>query len=724
MSLNAAEAFAPLGEGIIPVAGFRPPVEDGWHPIMPVPPEAPEVNRDVLLRAVPGGARNAGYTFTDAWAYRDGAGRVLGYVVRLDRRRQDGTTDKQIFPITFCEGPGGVRRFHPKGFPEPRPLYGAHHLAARPSDPVMVFEGEKTAKAGWERFPTYVGVTSPSGSKAAHRADWRTLKGRDVVIMPDNDTPGAAYADTVAQLAHEAGARSVRIVDLPDGLPLGWDVADAVPDGVTWAQVEAAVANAATAAGPAPDQPLPLFQPLLPAEPFPVDTLGPLAPTARAIADKIQVPLAIAGQSVLAAASLAAQAHADVMMPYGQSRPLSLFLATIAASGERKTSADSEALWPVYRHEKNLREIHAEEMKVWRIAHGAWSAERKKIEADRKADVQTRRDRLTELGEEPVKPLAPFIVTGDMTPDGLTKNWGEMHPALGIFSAEGGVFTGSHGMSDDNKLRTAAMLSELWDGKPVKRIRAMDGITILPGRRLALHVMVQPDAAAQFLSDATLRDQGLLSRVLVSAPTSIAGTRHYREVDPRDEAVIRAYGARILSILEATAPMLEGKRNELQPRELSLSPGAEEVWRAFFDHTESALADEEVRGIRDFAAKAAEHAARIAGVLTIYEDVGATEIGDRAMGCAAELMSFYVGEALRLQAAGRTNPKLLLAQRLLDWLRCTGDRHVAFRDILQYGPGPLRTKETAEGALALLIAHGWVEEVSRRPRTISLTQEG
>jgi hypothetical protein len=72
------------------------------------------------------------------------------------------------------------------------------------------------------------------------------------------------------------------------------------------------------------------------------------------------------------------------------------------------------------------------------------------------------------------------------------------HAALGVFTAEGGMFTAGHGMNDDNRLKTAAMLSELWDGKPIKRVRALDGVTILPGRRLALHVMIQPDAAAGF----------------------------------------------------------------------------------------------------------------------------------------------------------------------------------------------------------------------------------
>jgi hypothetical protein len=36
------------------------------------------------------------------------------------------------------------------------------------------------------------------------------------------------------------------------------------------------------------------------------------------------------------------------------------------------------------------------------------------------------------------------------------------HPSLGIFATEGGHFIGGHGMSDDNKLRTATGLSTVW----------------------------------------------------------------------------------------------------------------------------------------------------------------------------------------------------------------------------------------------------------------------
>ena len=53
-----------------------------------------------------------------------------------------------------------------------------------------------------------------------------------------------------------------------------------------------------------------------------------LAPAAQAIQVKVQAPIAISAQSVLAAATLVAQAHADVELPTGQTRPLSSFFIT------------------------------------------------------------------------------------------------------------------------------------------------------------------------------------------------------------------------------------------------------------------------------------------------------------------------------------------------------------------------------------------------------------
>jgi hypothetical protein len=96
---------------------------------------------------------------------------------------------------------------------------------------VLIVEGEKTADAAADLFPDHVVITSPGGSRAAGKADWSPLKGRNMAIWPDADEPGRGYATDLAKLAGKAGAERVVVVDVPTTFPAGWDLADAPPAG-------------------------------------------------------------------------------------------------------------------------------------------------------------------------------------------------------------------------------------------------------------------------------------------------------------------------------------------------------------------------------------------------------------------------------------------------------------------------------------------------------------
>jgi len=463
---------------------------------------------------------------------------------------------------------------------------------------------------------------------------------------------------------------------------------------------------------------IPLVAELAAPEPYPIQAIGPvLARGAEAIARKIQAPVEMAAQSVLAVAALAAQAHADVQLPFGQTRPLSLALITVASSGDRKTSTDREAGWPLRTHEQELGSTYSHDLESYRIRAAVWEAEKKKIEGDKKATRDARKIMLEELGPAPLAPLFPFLTAPEPTIEGLIKAMPRAHASLGLFSAEGGQFVGGHGMSTDNRLKTASALSSLWDGDAIKRIRAGDGVSILKGRRLSLHMMIQPDVAAVFLTDPLLRDQGLLSRILVAAPCSMAGTRAYQETAAADEATIREYGGHILRLLSKPWPLLAGTDNELTPRVLLMSADAQMCWREFHDETERQIgAGGRLAPVRDFAGKAAEHAARVAGVLTIVANADAVEIAQHEMADAVELVRWHLGEALRLCAASLIDPATRLAIKLFDWLRATHPIDpFSLRKIVQFGPTELRNKLPAEAAVRKLVEHEFVREHSPRP---------
>jgi hypothetical protein len=315
--------------------------------------------------------------------------------------------------------------------------------------------------------------------------------------------------------------------------------------------------------------PRPLMRELPPADPFPVDALGSLlAPTARAINDIVQAPPAICGQSVLAATTLAVQGHANVELPTGQAKPTSNYFVTVAATGERKSAVDYEALWPLRKREAALREAYNAAKPTYENDKEAW--ERARDAAIKAKGVKGNRAQmkaaLDALGPPPLPPLEPVLTCPEPTYEGLCKLLAIGQPSIGIFAAEGGQFVGGHGMADDAKLRTATGLSALWDGEPIKRIRALDGFVVLPGRRVAMHLMVQPEVGAIWLQDRLLIEQGLLSRILLTAPEAVSGTRIWKDPSPDSAVALKRYGARLLEILECPLPFAPGTRNELAPR--------------------------------------------------------------------------------------------------------------------------------------------------------------
>ena len=101
---------------------------------------------------------------------------------------------------------------------------------------VWIVEGERDADAMVrEQAP---GTATTSGGSQSWRPEFAELfrGATDVVILPDNDAPGQAYAEAVAASLHEVGA-AVRVVQLP-GVPPKGDVSDWLQAGGDWDELE------------------------------------------------------------------------------------------------------------------------------------------------------------------------------------------------------------------------------------------------------------------------------------------------------------------------------------------------------------------------------------------------------------------------------------------------------------------------------------------------------
>jgi hypothetical protein len=461
------------------------------------------------------------------------------------------------------------------------------------------------------------------------------------------------------------------------------------------------------AGGNGKEEPLPLRRELPPPEPYPIDALGDiLAPMARALMEVVKAPDAICGQSVLAAAAVAVQPYADVHID-GRIYPLSLYCVGIAESGDRKTTADGYALYPLRQWERHAVQQYQATMQTFTDADEAY---RKAREAElRKAKGRSAKEAaIALLGAPPTAPLEPLFLLQEPTYEGLIKLLASGRPSVGLFSSEGGRFIYGYGMSQEQQVKTAAGLSDLWDGRPVNRVRAGESTLMLYGRRVSMHLLAQPRVAMHLLGNVSLIDQGLPSRCLVAWPTSIAGTRLYKEYDLTEGAEVQAYNARMQEILARPFALAEGTANVLSPRPLMLTVSAKRRWITFHDHVERQVQRQgALYPIRGFASKLAEHALRLAGVLTLVTNLTAETIALETMEDGITLAEFYVGEALRLFEQSHDDEDLDLAEQLLAWM--TPLRVVHLAQVYQFGPSRrIRDAKSARHILSILEAHGWI----------------
>lgn len=181
----------------------------GVAPVVPLPtrPRTPPMKDDLGPH-------------TGKWDYHDADGRLIACIYRFDP-----PTGKQYRPWDV--------RTQLWRTPNPRPLYRLPQVIS--AQQVIIVEGEKCADAlcgiGLVATTTMNGAQAPT-----QKTDWSPLYRKDIVIWPDRDPPGFAYAERVAQACTQAGAKSITVLEPPTDKPEKWDAADAVAEGFDCAQ--------------------------------------------------------------------------------------------------------------------------------------------------------------------------------------------------------------------------------------------------------------------------------------------------------------------------------------------------------------------------------------------------------------------------------------------------------------------------------------------------------
>lgn len=401
-------------------------------------------------------------------------------------------------------------------------------------------------------------------------------------------------------------------------------------------------------------KPQPLLAKVEP-EPYPLDVLPEMI---RAAVEEVhgftKAPIPLVVSSALAALSLAAQTQADAKRAEKLSGPISLFLLTIADSGERKSTCDGFFNKAIRDYDKAQAELAKPAIKDYKAAVEAWEAKRFGIKdkirhlAKEGNSTLCMENALRELEhEKPEPPRVPRLIYSDATPEALAYSLSKTWPSGGVVSAEAGIVFGSHGMGKDSVMRNLALLNVLWDGGEITIDRRTTESFIVRGVRLTVGLQVQEATLHDFFdrSGGLARGTGFLARFLVSWPESTQGYRSFTDA-PTNWPALEAFNRQIAEILDQ--PVLTGEDGILKPVLLGLSTEAKAAWVEFHDLIESKLVSGgELYDVRDVASKIADNAARLAALFHLFEMQQYGDIGLNSLGSASKIVAWHLNEARR-----------------------------------------------------------------------------
>lgn len=414
---------------------------------------------------------------------------------------------------------------------------------------------------------------------------------------------------------------------------------------------------------------------------YPMGALGPLAEACEAIATHGQLQPAMAGQCLLGAASLLTQGLWNVETLAGR-RPLSLNLCTLGDSGDGKSTAQGVALEPVQEWQRRAGETYRAEI----------------------ADFERAKAKRKKGDDPPEAPASPYRLIRDATVEGLRRDLDTGPCSQGIFTDEAAAILAGYGMSAEHRGKSAGVFSGLWDSGHLSVSRATGPRVERYGRRVALHWLIQPMAAAEALGDPMLSALGFWPRFLAAWPAPLA-PRLARPFRPNTLPAVGAYWQRCTALL---AEALPDDADDCPVIPLA-DDGRDLLGRAF-ERFEVQARRGDLRPVKPFALRATEQACRAAGVLAAFagrQSIGAAEARD-----ALAIVAYSLETWRAIVDEGAADPTAAHALRLFEWLTARPGWRERLATIVKDGPSCTRTKDKRDAALELLTEHGLTERMA------------
>lgn len=458
------------------------------------------------------------------------------------------------------------------------------------------------------------------------------------------------------------------------------------------------------------EPPLPLRRSPKEQAPYPTECFLSFEQALVDVSNGLNVPVSMAGNSMLGALDLLTQAIANVKTRRFSSTPLSLYLMSIAESGDGKSETENVFMKPIEQYERERQKEFQEAYRDYMADRAAYDRELDMLKKKKLARGEYG-EALKELMRNEPKPPSNYLFTiADPNIEGLYKFLADGKPLVGLFTDEGARLFGGTAFSQENAQKTVGALTAVWSGKALDKMRYGDGTTKLFDRRVCSNIMMQPVIAEKLFADALLSGQGYLCRQLITWPAPMM--KSSSQVSVEDLPSLKIYYAACDSLL-AVPLKRDSETGGIIFDELVLSNEAHAEYDRFFDYIEAERQKEDgYAPVNGYAKRTAEQALRIAGVLTLAHNPACRVISIEYMVAGIKLSEWYLDEVLRITLDDMASPEILRAEKLLKWFVERGIELTSVRQVQCYGPGGLREKKAVEATLKTLEEHAWIVPVA------------
>jgi hypothetical protein len=604
-------------------------------------------------------------------------------------------------------------RYEPKSFRQRKPKLGGEwewsvkgvrvvpyrlpELLADETQAVVIAEGEKDcenlAKIGLVATCNAGGAGKWTAEHAAF------LRGRRVVILPDNDDPGRNHAHQVAE-SLQGIAESVRIVELP-GLPVKGDVSDWLLAGGTRGALE----NLATSARewtPMADQPWPDVIPfdLLELPEFPTHALpGALRVWVEAESHATQTPADLAALLALAVCSAGIARRVVIEARPDWREPVNLFTAVLLEPGNRKSAVFGDALRP-------LRELESELIESARSTVARAKSERRqdeiklqKLEKQAADDPHARHEAgslAEELAARP-EPALPRLLVDDATAEKIGAILAEQGGRIASMSPEGSVFDLMAGQYSKSGTPQFGVYLMGHSGDDLVTDRQSRPSIRVERPALTCAYAMQPVVIKGLAGNAAFRGRGLLGRFLYAAPQSWIGRREIAPV-PVTPGIREEYHKVVRRLAEGNDEAV-----------LLLNDDAAGRLREWEKEIEEMLGDGgDLEMLKDWGAKLAGATLRIVAVLHCVGDGPNGNIRKPSIDAAIEIARYLIPHAeavlgMMLASDDSTEDD---AQYVLKWIERHGRQEFTKSEAQHHGKRRFPRADDIDSALGEITRRG------------------